>query len=54
MIEDAIEILTKMMIEDRFKDEKGNRVTKCTLTKTELYTFCIKLLKIVKKEMEND
>lgn len=53
MEEEAIEILTKMMIEDAFNDEKNKKVTKGTLTKVELYKFCIKLLKLVKTEKEN-
>lgn len=54
MEDEAIEILTEMMIKDAFEDKKCNKITKTMLTKTELYKFCIKLLEIVKKEKEND
>lgn len=54
MENEAIEILTKMMIEDAFEDEKNKKVTKGTLTKVDLYKFCIKLLKLVKIEKESE
>ena len=49
MLEDAIEILTKQMIEDAFKDNKNNLVEKAVITKTDLYSFCIKLMKLLKE-----
>ena len=54
MEDEAIEILTEMMIKDAFEDKKCNKTTKTMLTKTELYKFCIKLLKLVKIEKESE
>lgn len=47
MIEDTIELLTKQMIEDTFKDKKQNKNTIVTMSKTDLYKFCIKLVKLI-------
>lgn len=44
MLDEVIEVLTKMMIQDNF--ENGER--KIQMTKTELFQFCIKLVKVVK------
>ena len=40
MLEDSIDILTKLMIEANFKKEKQ---------KEQLLRFCIKLLKVIQK-----
>lgn len=45
MLEDAIELLTKQMLKEHFE----NKETIITMTKTELYQFCIKLVKLLKK-----
>ena len=45
MEEEAIEILTKMVIEEHIK----NRDEIIKITKKDLLRFCIKLLKIVEK-----
>lgn len=44
-MEEAIEILTKMVIEEHFKNK--NEIIK--ITKKDLLRFCIKLLKVVEK-----
>ena len=46
MLDDAIEIITKMMIEEHLKIKSSK---KYVITKTDLYKFCIKLLKTIKK-----
>lgn len=43
--EDAIEELTKLKIKEHFKKENK----KITLTKEELISFCIKLVKTIEK-----
>ena len=45
MLEEVIEELTKMMIRDNF--ENGTKEIK--MTKTELFQFCIKLVKVVER-----
>lgn len=50
LLEEAIEILTKMMIEDSFKDKAKNKESKVVMSKVELYKFCIKLLKLIQQE----
>lgn len=46
MIEDSIEILTRMFIEEHFK---GTDKQKYVINKQELYQFCIKLLKVLEE-----
>lgn len=48
LLDDAIDVLTKMMIKDSFKEIKNNEILKVKMTKIDLYNFCIKLLKIIK------
>lgn len=45
MINEAIEILTKMMITEKFKNSKKSK----KINKIDLYVFSIKLLKIIKE-----
>lgn len=42
-MEEAIEILTRMLIEEHIKGDKKV----LTMTKENLYRFCIRLLKII-------
>ena len=49
MLDDSIEILTKQMLESAFKDKKNKHNTIIKMTKTELYQFCIKLIKTIKE-----
>lgn len=49
MLDDAIDLLTKQMIKDTFKDKKNNQEVVYQMTKTDLYNFCIKLVKVIKE-----
>ena len=49
MLEDTIEILTKQMIEDAFKNSKSNVTEIAVISKTDLYNFCIKLINLLKE-----
>lgn len=51
MEEEAIEILTKMVIEEHIKNRDKDEIIK--ITKKDLIRFCIKLLKIVEKSKIN-
>ena len=51
-LEDTIELLTKQMLEDVFKDKKENKQELITMSKTDLYKFCIKLVKLI-QQIEN-
>ena len=50
ILEEAIEILTKQMIEEFFVDKNEK---KYIITKQDLYTFSIKLIKVIKR-VEDD
>lgn len=47
MLDDTIEILTKKMLEDKFRDIKENKQEVIMMSKTDLYNFCIKLVKLI-------
>lgn len=49
MLDDTIELLTKQMLEDVFKDKKENKKEMITMSKVDLYKFCIKLVKLLKR-----
>lgn len=49
MLDDTIELLTKQMLEDVFKDRKENKKELITMSKTDLYKFCIKLVKLIQR-----
>ncbi len=51
-LDDTIELLTKQMLEDVFKDKKENKKELITMSKTDLYKFCIKLVKLI-QQVEN-
>ena len=51
-LEDTIELLTKQMLEDVFKDKKENKQELITMSKADLYKFCIRLVKII-QQVEN-
>ena len=51
-LEDTIELLTKQMLEDVFKDKKENKQELITMSKTDLYKFCIRLVKLI-QQVEN-
>ena len=51
-LDDTIEILTKQMLEDVFKDKKENKEKLITMSKADLYKFCIRLVKLI-QQVEN-
>ena len=54
MLDETIEFLTRQMLEDVFNDKKNNQKTMITISRADLYRFCIKLVKLIKQieEME--
>ena len=54
MLDEAIELLTKQMLKEAFENKDGNKETILVMSKVELYKFCIKLVKLIKRinEME--
>ncbi len=52
ILEDTIELLTKQMLEDVFKDKKENKQELITMSKADLYKFCIRLVKLI-QQVEN-
>ena len=48
-LDDTIELLTKQMLEDVFKDKKENKKELITMSKTDLYKFCIRLVKLIQR-----
>ncbi len=48
-LDDTIELLTKQMLEDVFKDKKENKEKLITMSKADLYKFCIKLVKLIQR-----
>lgn len=51
-LDDTIELLTKQMLEDVFKDKKENKEKLITISKADLYKFCIRLVKLI-QQVEN-
>lgn len=51
-LDDTIELLTKQMLEDVFKEKKENKQELIKMSKTDLYKFCIKLVKLI-QQIEN-
>lgn len=49
MLEETIELLTRQMLEDVFNDKKNNQKTMITISRADLYKFCIKLVKLIKR-----
>lgn len=49
VLDDTIELLTKQMLEDVFKDKKENKKEMITMSKVDLYKFCIDLVKLIKR-----
>lgn len=52
MLDEAIDLLTRQMLEDVFNDKKNNKTQMITMSKTDLYKFCIKLVKLI-QQIEN-
>lgn len=48
-LDDTIELLTKQMLEDVFKDKNENKQELITMSKVDLYKFCIKLIKLIQQ-----
>lgn len=48
-LDDTIELLTKQMLEDVFKDKKENKKELIIMSKADLYKFCIKLVKLIQR-----
>lgn len=53
MNDEAIELLTKMLIEEKFKNKKENKIGYAKITKVELYKLCIDLLNLI-QNIENN
>lgn len=49
MLDETIELLTKQMLEDVFEDKKENKNKMITMSKADLYKFCIKLVKLIQR-----
>lgn len=49
MLDETIELLTRQMLEDVFNDKKENKQELITMSKTDLYQFCIKLVKLIQQ-----
>lgn len=49
ILDDTIELLTKQMLEDVFKDKKENKKELIIMSKADLYKFCIKLVKLIQR-----
>ena len=53
VLDEAIELLTKMMIEEDVKNKKNKKDLKIVISRVDLYKLCIKLLKLIKREMDD-
>lgn len=49
MLDDTIELLTRQMLEDVFNSKKENKKEMITMSKADLYKFCIELVKLLKR-----
>lgn len=49
MLDDTIELLTKQMLEDLFKNKQENKKELITMSKADLCKFCIKLVQLLKQ-----
>ncbi len=54
ILNDAIDILSKDMIKNDLENKKNDKEVYIKIKKTNLYSFCIKLLKLIKEIDEND
>lgn len=52
MLNETIDLLTRKMLEEAFKDKKNNQKQMITMSKVDLYKFCIKLVKLI-QQIEN-
>ena len=49
MLDDTIELLTEQMTKQYFECKKEGKEVVMTITKTNLYLFCIKLIRLLKE-----
>lgn len=49
MLDETIDLLTRQMLEDVFNDKKNNQKQMITMSKDDLYKFCIKLVKLIQR-----
>ena len=49
MLNETIDLLTRKMLEEAFKDKKNNQKQMITMSKADLYKFCIKLVKLIQR-----
>ena len=49
MLNETIDLLTRKMLEEAFKDKKNNQKQMITMSKADLYKFCIKLIKLIQR-----
>lgn len=49
MLDETIDLLTRQMLEDVFNDKKNKQKQMITMSKTDLYKFCIKLVKLIQR-----
>lgn len=49
MLDETIDLLTKQMIEKDFQLKKENKDVVIKMKPTDLYNFCIKLIKLIKR-----
>lgn len=54
LLDEAIDLLTQMLIKEDFNNKKNKTKTYITISKIELYMICIDLLKLLQriKDME--
>lgn len=49
MLDETIDLLTRQMLEDVFNDKKNKQKQMVTMSKADLYKFCIKLVKLIQR-----
>lgn len=49
LLDETIDLLTKMLIEEDFKNKKEKKKQFITISKIDLYKICIDLLKLIQK-----
>lgn len=49
MLDETIDLLTRQMLEDVFNDKKNKQKQMIIMSKTDLYKFCIKLVKLIQR-----
>ena len=49
MLDETIDLLTRQMLENVFNDKKNKQKQMITMSKADLYKFCIKLVKLIQR-----